>query len=111
MDEIIINGNGQRRHLSPDEKYQIFLESTRGDIPVVEVLRKHGIHSSDLKRIRDTVKEGALKEFAHRKSRKKNFMVSKEVYQALKAESDRLQTTIVEQSVELALLKKKVNLE
>jgi transposase-like protein len=107
MDEIIINGNGQRRHLSPDEKYQIFLESTRGDIPVVEVLRKHGIHSSDLKRIRDTVKEGALKEFANRKSRKKNFMVSKEVHQALKAESDRLQTTIVEQSVELALLKKK----
>lgn len=111
MDEIIINGNSQRRHLSPEEKFQIFLESTRGDIPIVEVLRKHGIHSSDLKRIRDIVQEGALREFANRKSRKKNSLVSKEAYLSLKAERDRLQDTIVEQSVELALLKKKVNLE
>lgn len=111
MEEIIISGNGQRRHLSPEEKFQIFIESTRSDIPIAEVLRKHGIHSSDLKRIRDTVKEGALKEFANRKNRKKDSTVPKEVYLALKTENDRLQDTIVEQSVELALLKKKVNLE
>ena len=111
MDEIITNGNGQRRRFSPEEKYQIFLESGRGDIPIVEVLRKHGIHSSDLKRIRDTVQEGALKEFVLRKSRKKDSTVSKEAYLTLKAEYDKLQDTIVEQSVELALLKKKVNLE
>ncbi len=103
MDEIIDNGNGNRHHLSPDEKFQIFLESARGDIPIVEVLRKHGIHSSDLKRIRDTVRESALKEFVNRKSRKKNPTVSKEAYLALKAEKDRLQDTVVEQSVELAL--------
>lgn len=107
MDESIVNGDGQRRHLSPEERFQIFLESTRGDIPVAEVLRKHGIHSSDLKRIRDTVKEGALKEFANRKSRKKDSTVSKETHLALKAEYEKLQGTIVEQSVELALLKKK----
>lgn len=111
MDEIIINGNGQHRHLSHEEKFQIFLESTRGDIPIVEVLRKYGIHSSDLKRIRDIVREGALKEFVNRKSRKKNLTVSKEMYLSLKAERDRLQDTIVQQSVELVLLKKKVNLE
>lgn len=111
MDEIITSGNGQRRHLSPEEKFQIFLESTRGDIPIAEVLRKYGLHSSDIKRIRDTVKEGALKEFANRKSRKKNSTVPKETHLALKAERDRLQDTIVEQSVELTLLKKRVNLE
>jgi transposase-like protein len=110
-EEIITKENGRRRHFSPELKFQIFLESARGDISITEVLRKHGIHSTDLKRIRDTVREAALKELAHRKSRKKNLTVSEEEYLALKAERDRLQDTVVEQSVELALLKKKVNLE
>ncbi len=30
----------KRRYLSPEEKYEIFLEASRGDIPVAEVLRK-----------------------------------------------------------------------
>ena len=38
----------KRRHLPPETKFQIFLEASRGDVPVAEVLRKWGIHSSDL---------------------------------------------------------------
>ena len=65
MAENVSNGDvvKKHRHLSPEDRYQIFLEATRGDVPVAEVLRKWDIHSSDLKRIRETVKSGALKEF------------------------------------------------
>lgn len=47
----------KRRHLSPEEKYQIFLETVKADKngEVWEVLRRHGIHSSDLQRIKRAV--------------------------------------------------------
>jgi len=97
----------KRRKLSPEEKYQIFLEATRKEIPIAEVLRKRGIHSSDLKRIRETVASGALKEFASRKSRKP--LVSATEVERLEREKARLEQTIIEQSVELSVLKKNVN--
>jgi transposase-like protein len=97
----------KRRSLSPEEKYAIFLEATRREIPVAQVLRKWGIHSSDLKRIRETVQAGALREFATRKSRKP--MVSASEVDRLEREKARLEQTIIEQSVELSLLKKSAN--
>jgi transposase len=109
MEQMIGSGEPvkKRKNLSPEEKYEIFLEASRGDIGVGEVLRKWGIHSSDLKRIRETVKAGALKEFAGRKSRKP--MVSEEEVARVRKEKVRLEQTIIEQSVELSLLKKSVN--
>jgi transposase len=97
----------KRRSLSPEQKYEIFLEASRGDVPIAQVLRKWGIHSSDLKRIRESVKSGALKEFKGRRSRKP--MVSAEEVEQLRKERARLEQTIIEQSVELSLLKKSVN--
>jgi len=43
----------KRRHLTPEEKYQIFLEATRAQENgrVGGVLRRWGTHSSDLVRI------------------------------------------------------------
>jgi len=109
MAENVSNGDvvKKRRHLSPEDKYQIFLEATRGDVPVAEVLRKWGIHSSDLKRIRETVKSGALKEFMSRKSRKA--LVSVSEVERLEREKARLEKAIIEQSVELSALKKSMN--
>ena len=97
----------KRRNLSPEEKYEIFLEATRREIPIAEVLRKWGIHSSDLKRIRETVASGALREFASRKSRKP--LVSASEVERLEREKVRLEQAIIEQSVELSVLKKNVN--
>lgn len=37
----------KRKNLSPEEKYAIFLEASRRDVPVGDVLRKWGIHSSE----------------------------------------------------------------
>ena len=46
-------------YLSPEDKYQIFLEATmakaNGDGNVSEVLCLWGVHASDLTRIRKTV--------------------------------------------------------
>lgn len=97
----------KRRSLSPEVKFEIFLEASRGDVPVAEVLRKWGIHSSDLKRIREGIKSGALKEFGAHKSRKP--MVGSDEVDRLRKEVVRLEQTVVEQSVELTILKKSVN--
>ena len=96
----------KRRHLSPEEKYQIFMEAIRAKETgsVGEVLRRWGIDSSDLVRIRRTVEQSFLEAFRERKSRKPKVEVEK--YQALEAEKSRLEATILEQA-ELALLKKK----
>lgn len=99
----------KRRHLSPEEKYQIFLEATmakaEGNGSISEVLRRWGIHASDLTRIRQAVEDGAISAFKARKSRKPK--VDHVEYQQLKAEKDRLEATVLEQAAELALLKKK----
>lgn len=97
----------KRRHLSPEEKYQIFLEAVKADKngEVGEVLRRHGIHSSDLQRIKRAVEEGAIRAFKARKSRKP--LVSYEDYKAREEEIKRLEATVLEQAAEITLFKKK----
>ena len=99
----------KRRHLSPEEKYQIFIEATmakaQGNGSVGEVIRRWGIHSSDLTRIRASVEQGAIETFKARKSRKRK--LSREQYEQLEADKRRLEKTVIEQAAELALLKKK----
>ena len=58
-------------HLSPEEKFQIFIEATmaKGNGNVSEVLRRWDIHANDLTRIRQAVEEGAISIFEVRKSR------------------------------------------
>jgi len=99
----------KRRYLTPEAKYQIFIEATmakaKGDGSISEVLRRWGIHSSDLTRIREAVEEGAVTVFKERKSRRPR--INLEQYDQLKAEKERLEATVIEQAAELALLKKK----
>jgi len=97
----------KRRHLSPEEKFQIFMEAIQAkeNGSVGEVLRRWGIHSSDLVRIKRTVEQSSLEVFQERKSRKPKVEV--ELHQALQREKERLEATVLEQAAELALLKKK----
>ena len=50
----------KRRLLSPEKKFQIFLESHTGKTTVGELLRREGIYSTDLTRIREKVRQGPL---------------------------------------------------
>jgi transposase-like protein len=98
----------KRRHLSPEKKFQIFLETQRGESSIGEILRREGIYSTDLNRIREKVKEGALDRLADRAGAKKK-MVSQEEYDALKRELEEKERAMADLSVELVSLRKKTN--
>ena len=98
----------KRRYLSPEKKYQIFLESQSGKTPLGEILRREGLYSTDLNRIRNKVKEGALEHLAARPGAKKK-TVSQEDYEALKRELEEKERVLADLSVELVALRKKTN--
>ena len=110
---VIHNGNSpgekkKRRLLSPEKKFQIFLESQTGKTPTGELLRREGIYSTDLTRIREKVKEGALERLADRPGAKRK-TVPQEDYEGLKRELEEKERALAEQAVELAILRKKTN--
>lgn len=106
MDEV-----RKRRHLTAEEKFQIYNEATiarsQGNGAVAEVLRRWGIHSSDLTRIRRNVEEGAVATFKAKRSRRPKIRFTQDEIMALKKENERLERTVLEQAAELALLKKR----
>jgi transposase-like protein len=101
-------GKKKRRILSPEKKFQIFLESQSSATPVGELLRREGIYSTDLTRIREKVRQGALERLADR-SGKKRKTVSQADYDALKRELEEKERALADLSVELAILRKKTN--
>ena len=98
----------KRRYLSPEKKFQIFLESQVGKTPVGEILRREGLYSTDLARIRKQVKEGALERLSARPGLKRR-TVAFEDYEALKSDLEDKERALAEQAVELAILRKKTN--
>jgi transposase-like protein len=98
----------KRRLLSPEKKFQIFLESHTAKTPVGGILRREGIYSTDLARIRQKVTEGALERLADRPGARRK-MVPWEDYEALKRELEDKERALAEQAVELAILRKKTN--
>jgi len=107
-DPLPLAGKQRRRFLSPEKKYQIFLEAQRGEAPVAELLRREGLYSTDLARIQRKVKESALQNFAKRPGRSKR-TVSEEEYDRLKREVQEKERVMAEMAVELAILRKKTN--
>jgi len=77
------DGRKKRRFLSPEKKFQIFLEAQSGQTPVGEILRREGIYSTDLARIRQQVKEGAVQRLSVRPGPKRK-TVARQDYEVLK---------------------------
>ena len=98
----------KRRYLSAEKKFQIYLETQRPDQPVGEILRREGMFSTDLARIRQQVREGALLRLGAKPGRKVE-LVSTESYEKLKAELEEKERALADQAVELAILRKKTN--
>jgi transposase InsO family protein/transposase-like protein len=96
----------KRRHFSAEKKFQIYLETQRPDQPVGEILRREEMFSTDLARIRQQVREGALQRLAAKPGRKVE-LVSSESYDKLKAELEEKERALAEQADELAILRKK----
>ena len=98
----------KRRFLTAEKKFQIYLEAQDSDKPVGELLRREGLYSTDLARIRQQVREGALQRLSARPGHKQG-QVSTEAYDALKHELQEKERTLADLSVELAILRKKTN--
>jgi len=100
--------NRKRRYLSAEKKFQIYLETQHRDQPVGEILRREGLYSTDLLRIRQQVKEGALQRLGAKPGRKVE-LVSAESYATLKTELQEKERALADLTVELGILRKKTN--
>lgn len=98
----------KRRHLSAEKKFQVYLETQHPTQPVGAILRREGMFSTDLARIRQQVKEGALQHLSAKPGRKLEG-VSAAAYETLKAELQAKERTLADLAVELAILRKKTN--
>ena len=103
-----ISERKKRRVVSPEKKYQVFLEAQRGQMPVGDLLRREGLYSTDLARIQKKVKEGALERLGDRPGQRKK-TVSDSEYARLKKELEEKERVMAEMAVELAILRKKTN--
>ena len=102
----------KRRKLSATRKWEIYQECQEPGAIIGEVLRKHGLYSTDLQRIRKAVEEGALEALGKTGvGRKKVTSVPKEDYDLISAELAEKEKALAEMSVLFTSLKKKVNLE
>ena len=98
----------KRRFLSAEKKFQIYLEAQSPDKPIGELLRREGLFSTDLARIRQHVKEGALQRLSAKPGKKRD-VVDTEAYEAIKRELQDKERALADLSVELAILRKKTN--
>ena len=64
----------KRRFLTAEKKFQIYLEAQESNKPVGEILRREGLFSTDLARIRQQVKEGALQRLGARPGRRQTLV-------------------------------------
>jgi transposase-like protein len=107
-EETTLKSRKSRQYLSPEKKFQIFLEAQHSDKPTAEILRREGLYSSDLTRIRQQVKEGAMERLGCRTGKRKETVPAKE-YKALRRELEDKERTLADLTVELAILRKKTN--
>ena len=103
-----VGSTKKRRYLSAEKKFQVYLETQHPTQPVGEILRREGLYSTDLARIRQQVKEGALQRLSAKPGRKLE-VVSTAAYETLKAELQAKERTLADLAVELAILRKKTN--
>jgi hypothetical protein len=95
----------KRQSLSAEKKWLLYLEAQSGEQPVGQLLRREGLFSTDLARIRQQVKEGALQRLSA-KPGKKQGTVNTDAYDALKRELQDKERAMADQLVELAILRK-----
>jgi transposase len=102
-DEMMENGKRRaRRQLTPEEKWEVFLEVTSQQLSQADTARKWNIDVSTVIRIRQLAKDAALAAFASSKPGRMPSPEQVELEAAL-AENDRLSAALKELAVELSL--------
>jgi transposase len=102
-DVMMENGTPRkRRQLSPEERWEVFLEVTSQQLTQADAARKWGVDVSTVIRIRQLAKDAALAAFAASKPGRMPSPEQAELEAAL-AENDRLSEALKEMAVELTL--------
>src|SRR5437764_15232340 len=97
--------NGKRRarlQLTPEEKWEVFLEVTSQEISQADAARKYGVDVSVIIRLRALAKDAALAAFASAKPGRPASAEAVEV-EVLRSANDRLSEALEELAVELTL--------
>ena len=92
----------KRRQLSPEEKWEVFLEVCSQQLSQADAARKWNVDVSTVIRIRQLAKDAALAAFAASKPGRMASPEQAELEAAL-AENDRLSEALKELAVELSL--------
>jgi transposase len=96
----------KRRQLSPEEKWEVFLEVSSQQLSQADAARKWGVEVSTVIRIRQLAKDAALAAFASSKPGRLPSAEQVELEKALR-ENDRLSEALKELAVELTLHREK----
>jgi transposase-like protein len=102
-------GKKRRKKLTPQEKWQIFLETSAKDAPVGEILRRYGLYSSELTKIRRDVESGALKELGKKRYSRTPREIPYQDYERIKQELTAKEKALAQMSEEYLLLKKRTD--
>lgn len=95
----------RRGRLTPDQKWRVFLEASRKGSTDAEVCRRWGVTPSQLRVIRERVREGGIEALARGPGRpRKDAKVAE-----LEAELERTGRALKELAIENTLLRGKVN--
>jgi transposase len=92
----------KRRQLSPEQKWEIFLEVCSQEISQADAARKYGVDVSVIIRLRSLAKDAAMAAFASAKPGRPASVADFELEQ-LRAENDRLSEALKEMAIELTL--------
>ena len=106
MSESTIGGRRRRRVLSPEEKWEAFLEVTSRELTQADTARKWGVDTSVVIKLRRDAKEAALAAFVSSKAGGTRDPRDAEIGQ-LNSEIARLTEAIKEQAIELSLVRGK----
>ncbi len=101
-----LDPRNKRRQLTPEEKWQVFLEVTSGEISQRDVARKWRVDVSTVINVRKTAKDGALAAFAAARPGRPSSIHEAEL-EELRAENARLGHALKELAIELALVRGK----
>jgi hypothetical protein len=98
---------GRPSRLTARRKFEIFLEAKKSPEKLGEVIRKYGLHVSDLRRIEATVEAAAVEALKVRSDgRAREAGVSRSEYEALVRELQAKDQALAELMLEHTLLKK-----
>ena len=101
-----VAGRRKRRVLSPEEKWEIFLEVTSQELSQADAARKWGVDISVVIKLRRDAKDAALAAFAAAKPGRIRDPRDLRIGE-LEHEVGRLTETVKEQAIELALVRGK----